>query len=136
MESWKTSIEALTVDVFGTVTDWYSTIVREGERLGCDKGSAVDWSRFARAWRRGYEPAMGRVRNGELPWTRVDELHRMILDGHSAGFPGPRAVRGRKELFQPRLAQTGSVARRGRRFAAVEVRPTLLQRCPTATCPC
>ncbi len=36
MESYKTSIEALTVDVFGTVADWYSTIVREGERLGYD----------------------------------------------------------------------------------------------------
>ena len=45
MESWKTSIKALTVDVFGTVTDWYSTIVREGERLGCDKRIAVDWAR-------------------------------------------------------------------------------------------
>ena len=41
MESWKTSIKALTVDVFGTVTDWYSTIVREGERLGYDKRIAV-----------------------------------------------------------------------------------------------
>ena len=27
----------------GTVTDWHSTIVREGERLGCDKRITVDW---------------------------------------------------------------------------------------------
>ena len=99
MESWKTSIEALTVDVFGTVTDWYSTIVREGERLGCDKGSAVDWSRFARAWRRGYEPAMGRVRNGELPWTRVDELHRMILDDILQDFPIPELSEEERSCF-------------------------------------
>ena len=42
MESYQTSIKALTVDVFGTVTDWHSTIVREGERLGCDKRLTVD----------------------------------------------------------------------------------------------
>ena len=44
---------------FGTVTDWYSTIVREGERLGCNKRLTVDWARFATAWRSGYEPANG-----------------------------------------------------------------------------
>ena len=80
MNSARMGIKALTVDVFGTVTDWYSTIVREGERLGCDKRIAVDWARFATAWRSGYEPAMGRVRSGELPWTKIDALHRMILD--------------------------------------------------------
>ena len=31
-------------------------------------------------WRAGYAPAMDRVRRGELPWTRIDDLHRMILD--------------------------------------------------------
>lgn len=76
MEFRQTSIKALTVDVFGTVADWYSTIVREGERLGYD----ADWARFAKAWRSGYEPAMSRVRSGELPWTKIDALHRMILD--------------------------------------------------------
>ena len=30
-------------------------------------------------WRSGYAPAMDRVRRGELPWTRIDDLHRMIL---------------------------------------------------------
>ena len=29
---------------------------------------------------RGYGPAMGRVRSGELSWTKIDDLHRMILD--------------------------------------------------------
>ena len=23
---------------------------------------------------------MGKVRKGELPWTKIDDLHRMILD--------------------------------------------------------
>ena len=74
-------VKAMTFDVFGTVVDWRSSIVREGERLTARQGIAVDWPRFADAWRAGYGPAMRRVRSGELPWTRIDDLHRMILDG-------------------------------------------------------
>src|SRR5207248_1700210 len=74
-------IKALTFDVFGTVVDWRSSIIREGEATGRAKGIAVDWARFADAWREGYAPAMDRVRRGELPWTTLDGLHRMILDG-------------------------------------------------------
>ena len=40
----------------------------------------MDWAVFADKWRGGYGPSMGRVRRGELPWTRIDDLHRMILD--------------------------------------------------------
>ena len=75
------SVRALTFDVFGTVVDWRGTIIREGEQLGSAKGIDVDWADFADRWRAGYAPAMSRVRNGELPWTRIDVLHRMILDG-------------------------------------------------------
>ena len=75
------SVKALTFDVFGTVVDWRGTIVREGEQLGSAKGVDVDWAEFADKWRAGYAPAMARVRGGELPWTRIDVLHRMILDG-------------------------------------------------------
>ena len=74
------SIKALTFDVFGTVVDWRSTIIREGRALGKQKALAVDWVEFAHAWRAGYEPFMHRVRTGELPWLNIDALHRMILD--------------------------------------------------------
>jgi 2-haloacid dehalogenase len=40
----------------------------------------VDGNAFALAWRAGYQPAMQRVRSGELGWVRIDELNRMILD--------------------------------------------------------
>ena len=73
-------IKALTFDVFGTVTDWRSTIIREGRELGKQKVSNVDWRQFAEAWRAGYKPAMQRVRTGELPWLNIDALHRLILD--------------------------------------------------------
>lgn len=73
------SVQALTFDVFGTVVDWRSSIIREGEALGQRKGLDVDWERFADAWRGLYQPAMSRVREGEMPWTKLDDLHHMSL---------------------------------------------------------
>lgn len=73
-------VKALTFDIFGTVVDWYSTIVREGQAWGAAQGITVDWAQFALDWRAGYEPAMARVRRGELPWLIIDQLHRLILD--------------------------------------------------------
>ena len=66
----------LAFDVFGTVVDWHGSLVNEVERLDLD----VDSSEFALAWRAGYAPAMQKVRSGELEWTLLDDLHRMILD--------------------------------------------------------
>jgi 2-haloacid dehalogenase len=74
------AIKALVFDTFGTVVDYRSTIIAEGEALGKAKGLTVDWAKFADAWRAGYGPAMDRVRKGELPWTKLDVLHRMMLD--------------------------------------------------------
>ena len=67
----------LAFDIFGTVVDWHGSIQREVQALY----PAVDADAFALAWRAGYQPAMARVRSGELGWTRIDELHRLILDG-------------------------------------------------------
>jgi 2-haloacid dehalogenase len=67
-------------DVFGTVVDWRTSIIREGLQLSRTRGIQADWEAFADGWRSGYGPAMNRVRSGELPWTRIDDLHRMILD--------------------------------------------------------
>ncbi|KUH96193.1 haloacid dehalogenase type II [Mycobacterium sp. IS-1556] len=70
---------ALAFDVFGTVVDWRSSIIRELEDFGKAQGVQRDWAAFADDWRAGYPPAMDRVRRGELPWTKIDGLHRMIL---------------------------------------------------------
>ena len=76
------NVKALVFDVFGTVVDWRTSVAREGESLARRKGiTHVDWLEFAYDWRAGYRPSMDRVRRGELPWTRIDDLHRMILDG-------------------------------------------------------
>jgi len=74
------NVKALTFDVFGTVVDWRSSIIREGQLLSAAKGFDVDWPEFADHWRSGYGPAMNKVRTGELPWTKIDDLHRLILD--------------------------------------------------------
>ena len=74
------AIKALTFDVFGTVVDWRTTIINEGQVWGKRKGITVDWADFADAWRAGYQPAMQKVREGQLGWTKIDALHRMILD--------------------------------------------------------
>jgi 2-haloacid dehalogenase len=70
------TVRALVFDVFGTVVDWYGSIVAEVQRLALP----VDAARFVLDWRAGYQPAMQAVRSGELPWTNIDGLHRRILD--------------------------------------------------------
>jgi 2-haloacid dehalogenase len=70
---------ALAFDVFGTVVDWRSSVIREFEEFGQRLGLQQDWPTFADNWRAGYAPAMDRVRRAELAWTRIDDLHRMIL---------------------------------------------------------
>jgi 2-haloacid dehalogenase len=74
------SVKALVFDVFGTVVDWRTSVTREVEALAKRKGLTVDGATFADSWRAGYGPSMNRVRSGELPWTKLDGLHRMILD--------------------------------------------------------
>jgi len=73
-------VKALVFDVFGTVVDWRGSILRELAALGHAKGIAADWEGFVDDWRGGYLPAMQRVRSGALPWTTIDDLHRLILD--------------------------------------------------------
>jgi len=69
-------MKVLAFDIFGTVVDWHGSIVKEVSALY----PQVDANAFALAWRAGYQPAMSRVRSGELGWTRIDELHRLILE--------------------------------------------------------
>ena len=74
------TVKALIFDTFGSVVDWRGSIIAEGEAWGKTKGLKVDWAHFADRWREGYRPAMNKVRKGELPWTKLDALHRMILE--------------------------------------------------------
>lgn len=107
-------VRALTFDVFGTVVDWRSSIIREGQRLTETKGIRVDWTRFADAWRAGYGPAMARVRSGDLPWTNIDGLHRMILDGLLEEFQIEGLSPDEVDHLKPGMAPPHAVARCGR----------------------
>ncbi len=80
------AVQALVFDIFGTVVDWRSSIIREGELLSSRKRLQVDWPALADAWRAGYQPAMQRVRSGQWPWLTIDQLHRRILDELLARF--------------------------------------------------
>lgn len=86
-------VTALVFDVFGTVVDYRSTIIREGAQLNASRGLSVDWAAFADAWRGRYRPSMERVMQGELPWTKLDDLHRLSLDALLVEF----GVRGLDE---------------------------------------
>ncbi len=66
----------LAFDVFGTVVDWHGSISLEAASLI----PGIDGDAFATAWREGYQPAMAEVRSGKLGWTKIDDLHRLILD--------------------------------------------------------
>ena len=76
------SVQVLAFDVFGTVVDWYGGVRREVQAVQPE----VDGGAFALAWRAGYQPAMRRVMSGELGWTLIDDLHRLILDQVLAQF--------------------------------------------------
>jgi len=73
-------VKALIFDVFGTVVDWRSSVIKHGQNFGKRHGVEADWDAFADAWRGKYAPFMNKVRTGELPWTNLDGLHRMALE--------------------------------------------------------
>lgn len=74
------NIKALTFDVFGTVVDWRSTVITEGNQLSELKGFTVDWTSFAGAWRQAYIDQARAIARGDQDWIIVDEMHCRALD--------------------------------------------------------
>ena len=73
-------VKALFFDVFGTLVDWRTGIAREAESHLKSRGYALDWLAFADAWRAQYQPGMEEVRSGRIPFSKLDVLHRRMLD--------------------------------------------------------
>lgn len=73
-------VKALIFDVFGTLVDWRSSIARETRKALSPLGINIDWLAFADAWRNEYQPAMEEVRSGNIPFCKLDRLHRRNLD--------------------------------------------------------
>ena len=72
-------VKALFFDVFGTLVDWRSGVARDAELVLEPRGFALDWLALADAWRGQYQPAMEEIRSGRLPYTKLDVLHRQML---------------------------------------------------------
>lgn len=73
-------VEVLVFDVFGTVVDWRSSLVRRIPEHLAPHGLEVDAAAFATAWRGLYQPSMAAVREGRRHWVPLDVLHRESLD--------------------------------------------------------
>src|ERR1700730_6891988 len=74
------NVKACVFDTFGTVVDWRSSVIAEATNWGKAKGLNTNWAEVTDRWRLGYRPAMDRVRKGEIPWTNLDDLQRIILE--------------------------------------------------------
>ncbi|MFI5399415.1 MAG: haloacid dehalogenase type II [Candidatus Binatia bacterium] len=79
-------MKALFFDMFGTVLDWRTGVARSVEAILKPRGYALDWLAFADAWRAQYQPGMEEVRSGRIPYTKLDILHRRMLDKILPGF--------------------------------------------------
>jgi 2-haloacid dehalogenase len=75
-----TRVRALVFDVFGTLVDWRGSIAREAHAVLAPRGVTLDWPAFADAWRAQYQPAMEEVRTGQIPFSKLDVLHRRNLE--------------------------------------------------------
>jgi 2-haloacid dehalogenase len=73
-------VKALFFDVFGTLVDWRTGVAREAEIHLKPRGYALDWLAFADAWRSQYQPTMEEVRSGRMPFSKLDVLHRRMLE--------------------------------------------------------
>ena len=80
------AIKALFFDVFGTLVDWRTGIAREGKGFLSPRAIELDWLAFADAWRGEYQPAMEEVRSGRIPFSRLDVIHRKMLDRIASKF--------------------------------------------------
>lgn len=79
-------LKAILFDVFGTVVDWRTSLIEELTAWGGTRLPGADWTGLVDAWRGAYAPSMDRVRRGELPWTKLDTLHRQTLDAIAPRF--------------------------------------------------
>jgi 2-haloacid dehalogenase len=78
--STKSGVKTLFFDVFGTLVDWRTGVAREAEAHLKPSGYTIDWLAFADAWRAEYAPGTEEVRSGRIPFSRLDILHRKMLD--------------------------------------------------------
>ena len=77
-------IKALVFDVFGTVVDWRTSIIRQVRAFGEGHGIAGDWAEFADRWREGYTSGMAHVNAGKDAWKKIDDIRH--FNGNPENF--------------------------------------------------
>lgn len=97
-------LRVLLFDVFGTLVDWRSSLIELAESTAITAGLQADWAAVVDDWRRAYQPAMDRVRQGAT-WRDLDSLQRetlnAVLDLRDIGLPSAgreSLVRGWRQL--------------------------------------
>ena len=71
-------MRVLLFDVFGTLVDWRASLIELAEATAASAGVQADWVAVVDDWRRAYQPAMDRVREGAA-WRDLDSLQRETL---------------------------------------------------------
>jgi 2-haloacid dehalogenase len=72
-------LRVLAFDVFGTVVDWRNGVMAEVAHVAREHDLALNAAAIADAWRKRYRVWLDRVREGDLPWQNLDDLHRAML---------------------------------------------------------
>ncbi|KAL4268321.1 HAD-like hydrolase superfamily protein [Pleurotus pulmonarius] len=76
-------VQAYIFDVFGTLVDWRTAIIKalQSEGRRCGASSQTDWEAFANEWRQGYMRKTREIANGLVDGPlNVDIMHRNILE--------------------------------------------------------
>ncbi len=73
-------MKALFFDIFGTLVDWRSSIIKGSQKLEVFKNRIYDLEEFVISWRKEYQPILNKVNNKSISWKTLDELHEMTLE--------------------------------------------------------
>ena len=77
--------------------DWRGSLIEIAEAAGARDGAQADWAAIVDDWRRAYQPALDRVRQG-APWRDLDSLQRQTLDDVLAQQRIPLSAAERESL--------------------------------------
>jgi 2-haloacid dehalogenase len=73
-------VKALCFDVFGTVTDWRGSVIKEGEALSAKTGVELPWGEFVNKWRiDGYIATLIKIANGEMDCIPTEQINKVKL---------------------------------------------------------
>jgi 2-haloacid dehalogenase len=80
-------IQAILFDVQGTIVDFYTTLIKAGDRMGVSKGISADWDNVINDWRSLYRKGMDDVISGKRARVSTDVIYREALDTLLTKYP-------------------------------------------------